>query len=52
MEKKCVLYVELSEDLARALESYRMEQGYSKKIAVDRLLRKALGVRVQQMKLF
>lgn len=51
-EKKPILHVEIDSDLNAALISYLKDSGQTKRIAVDRLLRKALGIRVRQIQLF
>lgn len=50
--KKPILHVEINDDLNNALASYLKESGQTKRVAVDRLLRKALGIRVKQISLF
>jgi len=47
-----ILHVEISETLMKALDRYTKDKGQMKRVAVERLLRKALGASVQQISLF
>jgi len=51
-QPKKMLHVQIGKDLMDAIESYSKDKGCFKRFAVESLLRKALGPRVQQQQLF